>query len=220
MALSISSGSTDAISYLVLGKVFTAYMTSNIVFLGLHASGAAELEVSRVLRSLVCFSAGLLLFRLLARSLLNSADAARIWPREVIAGLGVTLLAQVAFLVVWLRASGSPSGGVSDILVTLAAFAMGMQSGAVRSLGLTSVVTTAVTGTLAALIASLAPHPTRDWRRLAGVLLSVFLGATLGGMLLTRARSYAPVPPIAATALALVIGVLARRSSWEDRNAA
>jgi uncharacterized membrane protein YoaK (UPF0700 family) len=219
MVLAISSGSTDAISYLVLGKVFTAYMTSNIVFLGLHASGAAELEVFRVLRSLICFSVGLLVFRLLA-GLLDSAGAPGIWPREVIVGLGVTLIAQVAFLVVWLRASGSPSGGVSDILVSLAAFGMGMQSGAVISLGLRGVVTTAVTGTLAALIASLVPNPAGDWRRLTGVLISVFLGATLGGMLLTRARSYAPVPPIAATALALVIGGVARSSNWEERNAA
>ena len=34
MALSISSGAIDAISFLVLGKVFTAFMTGNIVFLG------------------------------------------------------------------------------------------------------------------------------------------------------------------------------------------
>jgi uncharacterized membrane protein YoaK (UPF0700 family) len=208
MALAVSSGATDAISYLVLGKVFTAFMTGNIVFLGLHASGAAEFEVFRVLRSLVCFSAGVILFRLLARSRLNSAGAAGILPREVVAGLVVMLIAQVAFLVVWLRASGSPSASVSDTLVSLAAFAMGIQSGAVISLSLTGIVTTAVTATLAALVASIVPHPGRGWRRLTGVLISLFVGATVGGLLLTHARLYTPLLPLCGTALPVAIAAL------------
>jgi uncharacterized membrane protein YoaK (UPF0700 family) len=39
MALTFSSGAIDAISYLALGKVFTAFMTGNIVFLGPWAAG-------------------------------------------------------------------------------------------------------------------------------------------------------------------------------------
>jgi len=35
MALTVSSGAVDAISYLALGKIFTAFMTGNFVFLGL-----------------------------------------------------------------------------------------------------------------------------------------------------------------------------------------
>jgi len=42
MALTFSSGAIDAISYLVLGKVFTAFMTGNIVFLGLWTAGAGD----------------------------------------------------------------------------------------------------------------------------------------------------------------------------------
>lgn len=40
MALTFSSGAIDAISYLALGKVFTAFMTGNLVFLGLRAVNA------------------------------------------------------------------------------------------------------------------------------------------------------------------------------------
>ena len=39
-ALTVSSGAIDAISFLALGKVFTAFMTGNIVFLGLRVAGA------------------------------------------------------------------------------------------------------------------------------------------------------------------------------------
>jgi len=34
-ALTVSSGAIDAISFIALGKVFTAFMTGNIAFLGL-----------------------------------------------------------------------------------------------------------------------------------------------------------------------------------------
>jgi uncharacterized membrane protein YoaK (UPF0700 family) len=205
MALTVSSGAIDAISYLVLGKVFTAFMTGNIVFLGLHASKAAEFEVFRIARSLACFSIGVFLFRLIAKSFRDSGGSTDVWPREVTTGLVIMAIAQAGFLAVWVGAGGLPSSGAADTLVSLGAFAMGVQTGAVISLGLTGVVTTAATGTVVALIASIAPHSVREWRRLASVLVSLFVGATVEGVLLTHVRSYAPVLPLAGTILALVI---------------
>src|ERR1700694_5520832 len=41
-ALTVSSGAVDAISFLALGKVFTAFMTGNIVFFGLRVAGASR----------------------------------------------------------------------------------------------------------------------------------------------------------------------------------
>jgi uncharacterized membrane protein YoaK (UPF0700 family) len=38
-ALTLSSGAIDAISFLALGKVFSAFMTGNIAFLGLRVAG-------------------------------------------------------------------------------------------------------------------------------------------------------------------------------------
>jgi uncharacterized membrane protein YoaK (UPF0700 family) len=38
-ALTVSSGAVDAISFLGIGKVFTAFMTGNIVFLDLLMAG-------------------------------------------------------------------------------------------------------------------------------------------------------------------------------------
>src|SRR5260370_6877248 len=41
-ALTVSSGAVDAISFLALGKVFSAFMTGNIAFFGLRIAGAAR----------------------------------------------------------------------------------------------------------------------------------------------------------------------------------
>jgi uncharacterized membrane protein YoaK (UPF0700 family) len=39
--LTVSSGAVDAISFLALGKVFTAFMTGNLAFLGMGIAGSA-----------------------------------------------------------------------------------------------------------------------------------------------------------------------------------
>jgi uncharacterized membrane protein YoaK (UPF0700 family) len=40
VALTISTGAVDAISWLGLGKVFSAFMTGNLAFLGFRIGGA------------------------------------------------------------------------------------------------------------------------------------------------------------------------------------
>jgi hypothetical protein len=51
MALALSSGAVDSISYLGLGKVFTAFMSGNIVFLGLRMARAGDFDVVRITAS-------------------------------------------------------------------------------------------------------------------------------------------------------------------------
>ena len=50
IALTVASGAVDAISYFGLGKIFSAFMTGNIVFLGF---GIAEIEGPDVITILV-----------------------------------------------------------------------------------------------------------------------------------------------------------------------
>jgi uncharacterized membrane protein YoaK (UPF0700 family) len=215
MALTFSSGAIDAISYLALGKVFTAFMTGNIVFLGLWTAGARDFVVVRIAFALATFSTGVFLARLIAkfhrdsdrRFGRNSDEGAGVWPREVMIALGIVVITQLCFLAVWTAAGGRPSGGVAYILVGIWALGMGVQSAAALSFGLTGVYTTAVTGTLVVLMDNLAAwhYPTTERRRLAGVLLSLFSGAAAGGLLLRYARAYAPVLPLIGVILALAI---------------
>ncbi len=61
-ALTVSSGAVDAISFLALGKVFSAFMTGNIAFLGLRVAGAPAPGAVAIVASVAAFAAGVLLF--------------------------------------------------------------------------------------------------------------------------------------------------------------
>lgn len=219
MALTVSSGAIDAISYLALGKVFTAFMTGNLVFLGLRTARAGDFDIGRIVISLASFSAGVFLARLIARFIKDSDRrfgrnpdrGSGVWPREAAIALGIVVIAQVGFLAVWLVVGGWPSNGVADILVAIWALGMGVQSAAVLSFGLTGVFTTAATGTVVILMDNLAAwrYPATERRRLAGVLVSLFSGAVAGGLLLQYARAYAPFLPLIGVSLALAIAARA-----------
>lgn len=56
--LTATSGLVDAVSYLGLGRVFTANMTGNVVVLGFAAAGAAGFSVTGALTSLGTFLIG------------------------------------------------------------------------------------------------------------------------------------------------------------------
>jgi uncharacterized membrane protein YoaK (UPF0700 family) len=229
MTLTVSSGAIDAISYLGLGKVFTAFMTGNIVFLGLRTASAGDFNVVRIAVALAVFSAGVFLARLIAKSLRNSDrrfrrnsdEGSGVWPREVTIALGIVVIAQAGFLAVWVAAGGWPSNGVADILVGIWALGMGVQSAAVLSFGVTGVFTTAATGTVVILMDKVAawPHPATERRRLVGVLVSLFSGAAAGGLLLQYARAYAPVLPLIGAIFSLAIAAyeMRKRGAEDDQ---
>ena len=199
MALTLSSGAVDAISFLALGKVFTAFMTGNLVFLGLLAVGSGTQSVISVVVSIALFAAGVYL----ATRIVGPSRGSGAWPHRATASLGVTAVAQACFLAVWVAGGGQPpGGGVVAVLIALWALAMGIQTGTVLSLGIPGVFTTAATATLTYLMSDVA-HPrssaAEDMRRLAGVLVSLFVGAALGALLLAYARTYAPAFPLVVT---------------------
>src|SRR5437667_9049483 len=70
-ALTLSSGAIDAISFLALGKVFSAFMTGHIAFLGLRVAGARAPGVVAILSSMLAFAAGVYLS---TRIVQHSAD--------------------------------------------------------------------------------------------------------------------------------------------------
>jgi uncharacterized membrane protein YoaK (UPF0700 family) len=220
MALTVSSGSIDAISFLALGKVFTAFMTGNIVFLGLRMSSAGDFNIARIAIALAAFSAGVFLARLIAKSIRNSDRGSDVWPRELTKALWIVMITQLGFLAIWARTGGWPSNGVADILVGMWALGMGAQSAAVLSFGVTGVFTTAVTGTLVILMDNLAARrqPAIERGRLAGVLVSLFFGAVVGGLLLKYARVYAPVLPLIGAIVALAIAARGLRTRGEARD--
>jgi len=205
--LTISSGSIDAISFLALGKVFTAFMTGNLVFLGLGIAGTGGTHVVRVIVALAAFSAGVFA----GTRIVGDAPRAGVWSPRWTAALGVALAFEAAFVVVWLVVSGHPGDAMADVLVGLFAVAMGIQSSAVMALGVQGVFTTASTGTVMFLMRDLATGSraaASDRTRLVGILVALVAGAAAGGLLLVHARDWAPVLPLVVTALVVAGAVV------------
>jgi uncharacterized membrane protein YoaK (UPF0700 family) len=211
VALTFASGAVDAIAFLGLDKVFSAFMTGNLVFLGLGAAGADHPDPVRVGSALVAFALGVFLSVRIVRPTKGSG----IWPRRVSIALGVAALAQTAFLVAWLAVSGRPSTGAGDLLIGVSALALGMQSGAIMSLDVKGVFTTAATATLIMLMSDEAgwSRSAAERRRLAGVLVGLVAGAAAAAFLLLHARAYAPILPAVVTLVVVLTASVALEPS-------
>jgi uncharacterized membrane protein YoaK (UPF0700 family) len=97
---------------------------------------------------------------------------------------------------------------------------MGMQSAAVRSLHVDGVFTTAATATFIFLMGDFVAwcESAEERVRLWGVLISLFLGALAGGLLLVHAQIYAPVLSFVATALVVIVAAIAFRERAKTEN--
>jgi uncharacterized membrane protein YoaK (UPF0700 family) len=208
-ALAVSSGAVDAISFLALGKVFSAFMTGNIAFLGLRVAGAPAPGLVSIVVSMAAFAVGVYLSTLIVKRSKDSTG----WPQRVTFALGLSLIAHAAFLAIWFASNGQPEIAVAHVLLGIWGIAMGMQSAAVRTLHVEGVFTTAATATIIFLV-----EYSTNWsatveerRRLAGVLVSLFVGASAGGLLLVRAHIYAPVLPFVITLGVVATAAIALR---------
>src|ERR1700681_2197190 len=208
-ALTVSSGAVDAISFLALGKVFSAFMTGNIAFLGFRAAGAGGPGAVAVLASMGGFAVGVYA----STRIVKRSEGSGVWPRDVTVALGLSLIAHTVFLALWFASSGQPSIDVAHVLLGLWGLAMGMQSAAVRTLHVDGVFTTAATATIIFLVGHITNWPATvvERHRLAGVLVSLLVGATGGGLLLVHAHIYAPVLPFVITAVAVATASIALR---------
>ena len=205
VCLTFGTGAVDAISFLGLGKVFTAMMSGNIVLLGLAAGSSAGPEAVRSVISLVVFALGVFAASWLIR---DSAESS-VWPAGLTMALVCGAIAQAGVLAGWLGASGHPNGVFKAVLVGFSALAMGLQGGAVARLGVSGVTTTYVTGTLTGLIGGLALRSgtRRELTRRAVMLVALLIGAACGALLLTYGRSGAPALPLAITVVVVATAI-------------
>jgi uncharacterized membrane protein YoaK (UPF0700 family) len=205
MALALSSGATDAICFLATGK-FTAFMTGNLVFLGLRLGGAPAPAAHSILAPVAAFAIGVVF----ASRMIRPARGSETWPSRMTAALAVTALGHLCFFGLWFAVSGRPSIVAADVLLAVSGFAMGVQTAAVLALGIQGVFTTAATATLTVLMGNAARGSRlRDDRLLAGTLLALVVGATCGGALVVHARTYAPLLPLLTTCSVVVIAAIA-----------
>ncbi|HKH10007.1 MAG TPA: YoaK family protein [Rubrobacter sp.] len=142
--LSVVAGCVDAVSYLGLGRVFTANMTGNTVLLGLSLGQADWQAALRSGVALAGFIMGVAVGTVIAG---RDREEHAVWPITVTLTLAIELAILAAFALGLYLA-----GGAAQTLILLAALAMGLQSTAVRRLGIPGVATTYITGTLTGVI--------------------------------------------------------------------
>lgn len=184
--LALISGCVDAVSYLGLGHVFTANMTGNTVLLGMALGGAAGLSVARSATALLGFVAG----AAVGAAVVRRGPDRPVWPPAVTVALALEAAALLVLAAATLVA-GSPPGAAAEAgLIALSALPMGLQSTAVRRLGVSGVTTTVITSTLASAVEGLvgrlgarrreaASAGTPTWLQ-AAVFVAYGVGAILG----------------------------------------
>jgi uncharacterized membrane protein YoaK (UPF0700 family) len=223
IALTFASGATDVASYTRLGNVFTSVMTGNIVLLGLAVARHSLTLASHTLVSIAGYIAGVAGGTWIANGF-RAAGAAQDDESRA-SGLpghvGWALLAELILLcgltVGWEIDGASPAGWARFCLLATAATAMGVQSSAVKYMGLSEVSTTYLTGTLTGLVSSLVnPKQGTQFRaRRFGVLIGLATGAALSGLLVATAADAVPALPLAALATCLFLASAPRRwDSW------
>jgi uncharacterized membrane protein YoaK (UPF0700 family) len=201
LALTFSTGLVDAVSYLGLGRVFTANMTGNIVLLGFGIAGSGGLPVVAPLVSLAAFLVG---------SAGGGALAVRFGERHaqhVARALWIEFAAVGAAAIVAAAADVEPSSVAGDAVIALLALGMGVRNATVRRLAVPDLTTTVLTMTLTGLAADsrvAGGSGGGSVRRIAAVL-AMLLGAIAGALLLKISL----VPPLlAAAALALLVALI------------
>jgi uncharacterized membrane protein YoaK (UPF0700 family) len=75
------------------------------------------------------------------------------WTPQVTIALAIEGALLIVFAVAWLLTRATPAGVILSAMIALAALAMGLQSAIVRSLGVTGIATTYITGTITTLMA-------------------------------------------------------------------
>jgi uncharacterized membrane protein YoaK (UPF0700 family) len=197
LILTATTGIIDAVSYLGLGRVFSANMTGNIVLLGFGIAGTGGLPVLAPLISAAAFLLGAAAGGVLARK----AERRRTQVSAALA-IEVALVAVAAGLaaVVHIRA-GHASG---DAVIALLALGMGVRNATVRGLGVPDMTTTVLTMTLTALSADSRPAggTGKGTVRRTAAVMAMLLGAIAGALAIKTSL-------ILALVLAAALGLVA-----------
>jgi uncharacterized membrane protein YoaK (UPF0700 family) len=143
LALTVVTGLVDAFSYLVLGHVFVANMTGNVVFSGFAIAGAAGFSLAASLSALAAFAAGALLGGRLAHG--AGAHRGRVLH---LALLLETTLVLAAYVIAQVTDTSQVSTAVQYALIVLLGLAMGVQNATARALAVPDLTTTVLTLTI------------------------------------------------------------------------
>jgi len=197
--LSFAAGATDAFAFLLLGGVFTANMTGNLVLAGLTQRPGYPSMIVWIAVAVVAF-----VLTSYAALRMTRAPGSR---RRLLGALLLGTTAQAGVLVGWI-ALPHPMDGLlpAAVLLALSAAAMAIQTAVSKRIeGRSGVTTTYVTGTITSIAADLADRVPQDLPTRLGVLGALVLGALCGSLAMAVDPVWAAALPILPAAIAAVL---------------
>lgn len=205
LLLSVTTGLVDAASVLGLGKVFTANMTGNVVFLGFAAAGTPGFKVLPFIVAIASFLIGALVAGRMGKAHVGRSE--RRWLL-VSASIEAALLWVAAIVAFHFDVATQAPEARLFAIIALTGIAMGYRNGTIRQLKVADLTTTVLTLTLTGLGADsrAAGGANPNWQRRIAAVFAIFAGAAIGAALLFNVGLAAPL----AVAGALVLfGTLA-----------
>jgi uncharacterized membrane protein YoaK (UPF0700 family) len=201
VGLTLVTGLVDAFSYLVLGHVFVANMTGNVIFLGFALVGAPGFSTAASLAALASFWLG---------ALMGGRAGTRLGQHRghlLTAAVSLqALLLGVTVVLAALSAQPVPPGYRYPLIVVLAV-AMGLQNATARKLAVPDLTTTVLTLTITGTAADSAIAGGRGstaGRRLTSVV-AMFVGALIGAVFVLHVAMVLPL----VTALVVLVAIVA-----------
>jgi len=176
LGLTVITGLVDAFSYLVLGHVFVANMTGNVVFLAFALAGAKGFSLAASALALGAFALG---------ALASGRFVAHLGERRgrmlAVSSTGQAVLVATAMIIAW-SVTDVGTGASRYVLVLLLALGSGMQTGTTRKLAVPDLTTTVLTQTItgAAFDSRLAGGTNSRIGRRGFSALAMFVGALIG----------------------------------------
>ena len=200
LVLTFVTGIVDAVSVLGLGKVFTANMTGNVVFLGFAVAGLPEFSIIRSLIALAAFLAGAVLGGRLGSRM---AESNRLRWLRTAAACEAALLLLAGLASIGFNLASAPLTLQLHALIVLVAVAMGLRNATVRRLAVPDLTTTVLTLTLTGIAAdsSLAGGNNPRIRYRTASVVFMFSGAVVGALLLR----WGPAVPLLLSGLLVLI---------------
>jgi uncharacterized membrane protein YoaK (UPF0700 family) len=186
IGMTLVTGLVDAFSYLVLGHVFVANMTGNVVFLGFALAGAPGFSISASLTAMAAFAVGAVFGGRLGTR--HRDHRGRLHSSASFVQAGFLAVAVVLAIV----GGSPPSAGYRYALIALLGLSMGIQNAAARAIAVPDLTTTVLTLTITGIAADSSlgsGKGSRAGRRLVPVI-TMLIGGLIGAALILHAQAF------------------------------
>src|SRR5579859_588458 len=210
IAMTLVTGLVDAFSYLVLGHVFVANMTGNVVFLAFALAGAPGFSILASLVALGSFVLGSF-----GGGLLGSRLGQHRGHLLSIAAALQALLLSASVVLTALSGNPVPAGFSYSLIIALG-IAMGLQNATARKLSVPDLTTTVLTLTIVGISADsrlAGGSGSKAGRRLISVA-AMFAGALAGSLLIFHVSIVFPL--VIALIVVATVAVMTRVLSSTD----